>query len=99
MQRARDQPGRRGGALRRPVPSPPPAWGLEGDRVLKGWSMPICDRCKVTLKADGTCPQCGVSHAGEPCPACGCRGYHAENCADPGDPWREAGPAHQGRSQ
>lgn len=36
--------------------------------------------CAPFLRADGTCTVCGVAH-GEPCDACGGRGFHAAGCA------------------
>lgn len=36
--------------------------------------------CDEFLRADGTCTVCGVAH-GEPCDACGGRGFHAAGCA------------------
>lgn len=55
-----------------------------------------CDACRVPLDASGCCPRCGVAHGGDPCPTCGRRGLHADDCTDPGDPWMEAGPAAKG---
>lgn len=66
---------------------------FEGGRCFAHRPTPTCDACRVHLDAGDGCPCCGVSHAGDPCPTCGRRGLHAADCTDPGDPWREAGPA------
>lgn len=33
-----------------------------------------------TLGPNGCCTVCGVDHSGDPCPQCGGRGFHRDNC-------------------
>ena len=40
----------------------------------------VCEACNIGLKADRTCPECGVSHSGDACPTCGGFALHKPDC-------------------
>ena len=40
-----------------------------------------CEECLVPLDENDECPKCCVYH-GDPCAACGRRGYHKDDCAE-----------------
>lgn len=53
-----------------------------------------CEHCGVALTKDLQCPECGVSHSGEPCRTCGHFGLHKDDCTEPPGMHTEGGPAH-----
>lgn len=52
------------------------------DGAAEALSQPDkCEMCSIPLDLTDGCPNCGVYH-GDPCFACGRRGYHRMDCSE-----------------